>query len=364
VDSNTASRFKRTVKSSRQKSSEECVANKLIKIVFLGAAYIALGIAAADTLDGAQTKWTAGDLTLSILKVAGIIVAGLSGVLGTLLETKTDDKKHLSSSGWTLLVLGIGATLIALAIEIREYAKDKKADEEKKQETVELLRQIQRSVTRFQDVTMDLWLDLPLQNGLFDAYLHEASKRMANIPKNAESNNVVNGTNRYSATEKLLQLSDLQQSPELYDYLSSTIPYLYIFRNPIKGVIRRTELGNADLVMYPVSVLKNETIKLVLDDKQHVTKATFVSGGVKFQWSDRSTTGKIRSELDLESGAELIFFPEKNRNLSIWDETKITGIALFINGERWDLRLQQEKTADGHVVYRCIPVRDGRYLNC
>ena len=111
--------------------------------------------------------------------------------------------------------MGIGASLIALTIQVFEYSKEKKADEEKKQQTVELLSQIQRSVTRFQDVTMDLWVSLPSQNGLFDPFLRGANKRMTKIPKNAESNDFVNRANSSSAAGNSLEVRDLPRFPEL-----------------------------------------------------------------------------------------------------------------------------------------------------
>src|SRR6266513_1280146 len=78
-------------------------------------------------------------LVFNILKIAGVFVAGVAGIIGILGETKTEDKKHLTRSGKWLCGMAIVGLGLAVGSQIWEWVKSLEDDRVARSRNEELL---------------------------------------------------------------------------------------------------------------------------------------------------------------------------------------------------------------------------------
>ena len=116
-------------------------------------------------------------MLLSVLKIIGLVLGAVSGVIAALKDTKTPDKKHLTQAGKTLLLLGVLGFLMALGAQLKEWQEKESAAQASREQTEKLLIQIKRAVTRLDTITIDVHYAWPIDEPQFAIY----SKRINGI---------------------------------------------------------------------------------------------------------------------------------------------------------------------------------------
>jgi hypothetical protein len=143
----------------------------------------------AVLLDSATThRWGAHEwsLVLNILKFVGAALTGVAGVIGILTETKaadplTPDRKHLTRPGKILLSLGVAGLAIALVSQIVEWVKTGYDAEAAQIQNSAVLSEIRKAVTRFETISLDVTISLPLDEPLLKPYKDNLDKRLEDL---------------------------------------------------------------------------------------------------------------------------------------------------------------------------------------
>ena len=182
------------------------------------------------------------------LKMLGVMTAGIMTVLGTLSETKTEDKKQLTVHGRVILVAGLLGVLIALVGQSIEWIASDKKSQEDEAKNQKVLREIERSLTRLSDLSVDAAIRIPLNDGsnpgIRQLVLEDLKMYDRNNP-NAASNRIVveNGFERVNqdtlVSTNLVQeyysvdSADLEASRQFKLLIAYSHVSIAIFKNPI-----------------------------------------------------------------------------------------------------------------------------------
>jgi hypothetical protein len=104
-------------------------------------------------------------LSLTGLKLAAILLAGLFGVIGLLVDFK-DRAGRITTWGKTALLGTVLSTIIAATIHVLDERRRSAASEREREQTLQLLKQIRRGVHRFNDLTFAVTIHAGPSSGL------------------------------------------------------------------------------------------------------------------------------------------------------------------------------------------------------
>jgi hypothetical protein len=128
------------------------------------------------------------DIVLTILKLAGLVLAGAFGALGLLKDFRDDKTKVLTKWGKIALYGILASTalaFIAQALDSAKSAHDAKESEMRAQDQIarsnEILTDLNRSLNPLTNVRVTYWLTVPFEAPEFAAYRERLAKGVAEI---------------------------------------------------------------------------------------------------------------------------------------------------------------------------------------
>src|SRR5579863_7787895 len=128
------------------------------------------------------------DIVLTILKLAGLVLAGAFGALGLLKDFRDDKTKALTKWGKIALYGILASTALAFIAQVLDSAKsahDAKESEKRAQDQIarsnEILTDINRSLNPLTNVRVTYWLIVPFEAPEFAAYRERLAKGVAEI---------------------------------------------------------------------------------------------------------------------------------------------------------------------------------------
>jgi hypothetical protein len=256
---------------------------------------------------------------LNVLKIVGLAIGSISGVIATLKETKTPDKKHLTPAGRALLVLGILGFLLALGAQLGEWQEAETAEQSSRERTERLLTEIRRAVTKFDTISVDISYRLPLDQPEFatyrerlDATIKQANDEYVNAGKTIGGLRVLTRGSEVS----VLGLSDPSGLPGAADghaqefYSRAPFPEVALFKKPFDATTFSVGQNptKADLVLY----LKegNEQLLITPGNEAQPTVASYKRFGMQASVARfPPPSGEVTSIEDLSECDAVFYMP-------------------------------------------------------
>jgi hypothetical protein len=128
------------------------------------------------------------DIALTILKLAGLVLAGAFGALGLLKDFRDDKTKVLTKWGKIALYGILASTALAFIAQVLDSAKsvhDAKESEKRAQDQIarsnEILTDLNRSLNPLINVRVTYWLTVPFEAPEFASYRERLTKGVAEI---------------------------------------------------------------------------------------------------------------------------------------------------------------------------------------
>jgi hypothetical protein len=128
------------------------------------------------------------DTALTILKLAGLVLAGAFGALGLLKDFRDDKTKVLTKWGKIALYGILASTALAFVAQVLDSAKsahDAKESEKRSQDQIarsnDILTDLDRSLNPLTNVRVTYWLSVPFEAPEFAAYRERLAKGVADI---------------------------------------------------------------------------------------------------------------------------------------------------------------------------------------
>jgi hypothetical protein len=128
------------------------------------------------------------DIALTILKLAGLVLAGAFGALGLLKDFRDDKTKALTKWGKTALYGILASTALAFVAQVLDSAKsalDAKESEKRAQDQIarsnDILTDLNRSLNPLTNVRVTYWLTVPFEAPEFASYRERLAKGVAEI---------------------------------------------------------------------------------------------------------------------------------------------------------------------------------------
>jgi hypothetical protein len=120
------------------------------------------------------------DSILSFLKVLGIVLTGASGVIALGLKFRGDDGRITKPGKWALGVILV-STLFATSAQFWDSRKQATETLETVRRTETTLSEIRRGLYPIRDVSVDFWMDIPMDHVALRPYLDRFNTEAALI---------------------------------------------------------------------------------------------------------------------------------------------------------------------------------------
>lgn len=320
-------------------------------------------------LNGAVThRWGAQEwsVVLNILKFLGAGLTGIAGVIGILTETKTSDpltpeRKHLTQPGKILLGLGIAGLAIALVSQIAEWVKTGYDAEAAHIQNTAMLSEIRKAVTKFENVSMDITISLPIDEPLFKPYKDNLSKRLEDLEmmgvragQTYKGIHVVTKSNDdwHGAIISISSESDAMPAARdgaIVDLIKQ-IPRVKFYKPPVdlsKTFVRRSDLS---LVGAPGEV----GFEGVLDDDGKLQTLHLRRNGMDAPANLWTPSGSLVSLEQLPGSQAAIFLPgiAQSNVEKLWGQCFVSA-RFYFNYQRVDMRRLPTRVKDiyGNTEY-------------
>jgi hypothetical protein len=330
--------------------------------------------------DGATThKWTAHDwsLALNILKLMGAGLTGTAGVIATLSETKTPDKKHLSRAGRALLSLGIVGFAITLSSQIVEWVKGSYDADEAQHQNAITLSEIRRAVTRLDHISYSVTMGLPVSEPEFKKYRDHLDTRIqdfieADVPF-GQSSAGIRGISKHKddwdhALIGIHPEALPKKSPDgiATELINDVVPRVALYKRPIDARgFSPNSWPTPDLSLVPTP--SPPTLTGILDDfgGESLRGLTVKRDGMDVPADRWSPSGDIVSIEDLVGAEAIIYIPWRVpwRNddpvQKLWKQSTVS-VVFFFNRQKVDLTRAATSAEDSdHLrVFTYVFTRD------
>ncbi len=307
------------------------------------------GCAMAAANDAATShKWTAHNwsLALNILKLIGAGLTGTAGVIATLSETKTPDKKHLSRAGRVLLSLGIVGFGITLSSQIVEWVKGSYDADEVQHQNAITLSEIRRAVTRLEHVSYNVTIELPVDETDFEKYRSHLEERIQRfIEEDVAFGDSYAGIrvifkHKYDWEHALISVSSeafpkKPQDGAAAEFVNDVVPRVALYRRPIDPKLFGTSGPRSDLDLIPTPNLP--TLTGVLDDfgGERLQSLTVRREGMDAPADRWHPSGDLVSIEDLVGAEAIIYMPWRGNDPAekLWKQSTVS-VVFFFNHQR------------------------------
>jgi hypothetical protein len=320
-----------------------------------------IAASAASAAQGVQSEADAAhgeiwSLLLNTFKTLGLIIGGIAGVLGTLHETKTEDKKHLTRHGHLLLRLGIFGFSLAVLAQLIEWKKSKLDAEATQNSNTIALREIRRAATRLQTVSLDSVFDLPISNAWFADYKQDLTTRVIGAVQSKQDlyqglRTVLNsqeGPITFWIEPDSEAMPDEKKHQIVRGYVDQLIPRIALFKRPIEAtnfwlpsvsyIVTPGREASADLLLIPepgnLSLFVDlSSYDLDFEELPSIRRLKAQRRGMNVSPWASASSGDIVSVGDLSGCQAIIYFHDPRVNLRpLWESTKISLLKLYVNG--------------------------------
>ena len=313
-------------------------------------------------------------MLLNILKILGLALSTAAAVIAVLKETKTEDKKHLTEAGKALLILGLLGFGIALGAQWKEWKNTQDADRDTRERTARLLLEIQRAVTRFDTVSMDISYNWPMTDPDFKAYTLRVTRlihRISDDRPGLDAGKAAFGLEVISRSVDHISIFGVPPgSPVLpgkndlaagWYYGSTPRPHIALFKRPFQADKfdaideERPNSHFADLVLIPRG--GKQTLLFVPDDEGKISSGGYELAGMAIPHETWAPSGSIRSIEDLSEVTAVIYLPFGGDVVERLWTMYPPSIVLYFNDQRFpiersDLVLQKNHWGVPFFVYK------------
>jgi hypothetical protein len=261
-------------------------------------------------------------MLLSVLKIIGLVLGALSGVIAALKDTKTPDKKHLTRAGKTLLVLGVLGFLMALGAQLKEWQEKESAAQASREQTERLLIQIKRAVTRLDTITIDVHYAWPIDAPEFAVYSKRINRIIDKVGKDSpQAGQTQNGLRVVSRTVDEVDIFSAENGstalPHQGDgdaegfYMLSPKAHVAIYKQPIAAnefSIFDDGKGSkpADMVLRPKA--GKELVYFAADGERKFFPS-YQNNGMEVPPDTWSPSGRVISVEDLNDCQAFVYLP-------------------------------------------------------
>jgi hypothetical protein len=313
-------------------------------------------------------------MLLNILKIIGLTLGAVTGVIAALKDTKTEDKKHLTTAGKALLILGLVGFGIALGAQLKEWEDSQDAERESRKHTAQMLLEIRRAVTRFETISMDISYAWPMTEPDFKIYRQRVTRLVRRVNEdrpNLDAGKVAFGLQVNSRTVDHISIfavppgsSALPGKNDLaagWYYASTPRPHIALFKTSFHADQfdaideERANSHFADLVLIPRA--GKETLLFIPDDGGNLTSGHYELKGMEVPHDTWAPSGSIRSIEDLSEVTAVIYLPFAGDAVARLWTAQPPHLVLYFNDQRFpiepsDLILQKGESGVPVFVYK------------
>jgi hypothetical protein len=304
-------------------------------------------------------------MLLNVLKIIGLALGAISGVVAALKETKTADKKHLTPAGKTLLALGIVGFLLALGAQLKEWQEKESAEEASRKENTQMLREIRDAVTKLETVSMDVQYPWLLDQPDFAAYKRRRDALIRKVLERSPDAGQIFGGLRVDSrsSDHISILSASEGSPALPGkvdgdasefYRRAAQPHIAIYKKPIdsRDFDSWDDGRGADLVFSPKG---GREVLFFTGWSDGAWSASYQRTGLQIPMETWSPSGNVISIQGLLGSEAFVYLSPGTVSgaLRLWEVTP-PDLTFYFNRQKLhidskNLKLGQDRW--GHPVY-------------
>jgi hypothetical protein len=246
-------------------------------------------------------------IALNVLKFVGALVTGTAGVIAVKSETKTRDKKSLTPAGRRLLffaILGLGVTACSQMAEWIKGIYD--ADETEKRNTA-LLSEIRRAVTRFETISFDTHIGIPVNDPAFRSVQDDVRELVSENVHAGKSLNGFQVASKYKDDfiNAAIRLDPGKANPDLARIVDNTMPEIEFYKTPPD--LTKRDRPEPDLKL--VVTAKSPSVTGVLNESEMLDRLSVNRSGMDAPSSGWAPSGRLWSIEDLVGSQAVIVFP-------------------------------------------------------
>lgn len=120
------------------------------------------------------------DILITALKFAGMLLSGIFGVFGLLVEFR-DENDRITKAGRIALILIIASSAVAVGCQALELIRDHETTLKAVQRTETMMAEIERGLHQINGAQLGFWINVPTDDARLKAYLERFEKESSTI---------------------------------------------------------------------------------------------------------------------------------------------------------------------------------------